>query len=267
MRALFDDELRRSNAPARRSRPRSWVSPTCRRPATSSKSSPTSAMRASWRPSAGSASASIAWPRRARPITLDGFLAQAKEGGVNGSQPHHQGRCAGFGRSAALAVGRPRQRRNAHARHPHRRRRHQRIGRHAGERVERDHHRIQHPARRHDRAQGRDRGRRRAPLRRHLQRHRRSQGGDDRHAQAARARGRARPSRSAPDIQGQQGRHDRRRLRHETARSTRDAAVRVLRDSASSTKASWAPSNGSRTMCAKWPKATNAAWRSRTSTT
>ena len=81
-------------------------------------------------------------------------------------------------------------------------------------------------------AQGRIRRRRHPVVRRHLQRHRRRQGGHRRHAQAADARGRARSSRSAQALQSQQGRHDRRRLRQvgqDHARLRRARAARQRR--------------------------------------
>ena len=56
--------------------------------------------------------------------------------------------------------------------------------------------------------------------------------GDARHARADRARGHARPRRSAPGLQGQPRRHDRRLLRQLSGKITRNAKVRVMRDGA-----------------------------------
>ncbi len=90
------------------------------------------------------------------------------------------------------------------------RRRHHHQRRHAGGCLQSDHRRLQRPTRAHRRRSGGE-GRRRHPHpHRHLRAHRRAQEGDDRAAQADRARGEPRPRRGARDVQDPQDRHHRR---------------------------------------------------------
>ena len=79
--------------------------------------------------------------------------------------------------------------------HPQRRRRDQRVGRPAGVRLERDHHRLQRPARPQRRRRGGAREGRHPPALGHLQRRRRDEEGDDR---AARADVQGSPDRQRP---------------------------------------------------------------------
>ncbi len=85
--------------------------------------------------------------RQGRPA--DARVAAAADGRRRheGTADHHQGRRAGLGRSAGRHAGEAQRRARQDPDHPHRRRRHQRVGRAARDRVERDHHRLQRPAR------------------------------------------------------------------------------------------------------------------------
>ena len=130
-----------------------------------------------------------------------------------------------------------------------RRRRHQRVGRAARVGVERDHHRLQRAARPQRGGAGRARrGRHPAPLG-HLQRHRRDQEGDGGDARADLQGGAARPRRGARDVQGAEGRHDRRLLGHRRPHHARrrDRRPACCATTSSSTRARSARCAGSRT--------------------
>ena len=142
----------------------------------------------------GARQAALADPRRS--------VRAHRAGRGPGPQPHRQGR---RGRQPRGGRGRPeadRAPRGAHRHHPLRRRRHHRVRRHAGQRLERDHHRLQRapqPAR----AGARRAGRRRHPhlqgdLQGHRGRARRTHG----HAQAGVRRAGHRLRGGAPDVQG-----------------------------------------------------------------
>ncbi len=153
--------------------------------------------------------------------SLEQMMSQLKTVGPQGIPADHQGRRAGLARSDSRFAGKARHRRS---RSPHpacRRRRHLRIRRHAGGRLQRRDHRLLGA-----RQQG-SRGRRQAQrhrdplLQHHLRSRRRHQKGDVRPARADAARNHAGQCADPGSVQHFQGRQGRRLPRHRRHRGTR----------------------------------------------
>ena len=85
--------------------------------------------------------------REGRPAHAGVAPAAARRGRRQGAADHHQGGRAGFGGSPRRHAGEADRRAGEDPRDPQRRRGDQRVGRAAGVRVQRDHHRVQRPAR------------------------------------------------------------------------------------------------------------------------
>ena len=168
-----------------------------------------------------------------------------------GAADHHQGRRAGLGRSAGRYAHQADRRQGEDPHHPQRRRRDQRIGRPAGVRVERDHHRVQRAAGPQCRRRGGAREGRHPSALDHLQRHRRDEEGDDRAARPDVQGSAHRRRRSARHLQDAEVRHDRRLHGHSTAASRAPATRRraCSATTSSSTRARSARCGASRTTC------------------
>ena len=116
------------------------------------------------------------------------------------AQPRHQGRRAGLRRGRHRRGREDQALRGLGARHPHGRRRHRRVRRHARGRLQGDRRRLQRASQRRGQGSGRARGRRRAHLPRHLPADRGHPEGARRHAHAGSGRGGARRGRGARDV-------------------------------------------------------------------
>ena len=242
----------RPSRPGRRRRSKCSASPACRSRATSFQVADAAKARqiATFREEQAKTRALGAKGGR---LTLESLQAQIAEGGMKELPIIIKADVQGSAEVLADTLTKLTRREGEDPDHPLRRRRGQRVRRAAGVGVERDHHRVQRPARPQRRGDRRARARRHPPALGDLQRHRRDEEGDDGPARSDLQGSADRRRRSARHLQGAEVRHDRRlhghRRPHHARRRHPGAAA--ARQRGRSTKARSARCAASRTTSAR----------------